>query len=200
MLFKKIQKAKKLKALADRGFGSEKDSARRFYEEYLKKHNLTENDVEPNRYNRKIRLKDKDYEVFLNHVILSVNPFITIDKKKGCYEVNLDDADYLEVMERTDFFHKAFKSEKELFFVAFMEKFKSYFLPDEESVEKHKDSMNKPTNHTIFNNIQKNETPEVSSAEVSQSENKFDKRKIMKVHYFKQLISDLKYTKTNRRL
>ena len=39
-ILKKIQKAKKLKALADRGDGGERESAKTFYEDYLKKNNF----------------------------------------------------------------------------------------------------------------------------------------------------------------
>ena len=39
---KKIDKAKKLKALADRGDGGEMDSARDFYYKYLNEHGISE--------------------------------------------------------------------------------------------------------------------------------------------------------------
>lgn len=45
-----IDKAKKLKELADRGVGGEKDNAKRMYEAYKKKHNLTDEDVKGHKY------------------------------------------------------------------------------------------------------------------------------------------------------
>lgn len=45
-----IDKAKKLKELADRGVGGEKDNAKRMYEAYKKKHNLTDEDVKGHEY------------------------------------------------------------------------------------------------------------------------------------------------------
>lgn len=45
-----IDKAKKLKELADRGVGGEKENAKRMYEAYKKKHNLTDEDVKGHEY------------------------------------------------------------------------------------------------------------------------------------------------------
>lgn len=45
-----IDKAKKLKELADRGVGGEKENAKRMYDAYKKKHNLTDEDVKGHKY------------------------------------------------------------------------------------------------------------------------------------------------------
>jgi len=45
-----IDKAKKLKELADRGIDGEKETAQRMYDAYKKKHNLTDEDVKGHKY------------------------------------------------------------------------------------------------------------------------------------------------------
>lgn len=45
-----IDKAKKLKELADRGVDGEKETAKRMYDAYKKKHNLTDDDVKGHKY------------------------------------------------------------------------------------------------------------------------------------------------------
>lgn len=45
-----IDKAKKLKELADRGVDGEKETAQRMYDAYKKKHNLTDEDVKGHKY------------------------------------------------------------------------------------------------------------------------------------------------------
>jgi len=45
-----IDKAKKLKELADRGVGGEKENAKRMYDAYKKKHNITDEEVEGHNY------------------------------------------------------------------------------------------------------------------------------------------------------
>ena len=205
-ILKKIEKAKKLKALADRGDGAEKESARSFYEDYLKKHNLTENDIEPQHHNRRINIKNKDYEVLLSHVILSVNPFININKKKGYYEVLLDDADYIEVIERVNFYYKAFIREKEFFFIAFMDKFRISFMPDEEAVNKHSATAMKMAEDAerLFkkSNPEKNKSKIIEDIknEPAPPNSNMDSRTLQKIDYYKKLIDNLRYTKANRRL
>lgn len=46
-----LDKAKKLKALADRGVGGEKENAYRMLNAYMAKHNITENELKHHRHN-----------------------------------------------------------------------------------------------------------------------------------------------------
>ena len=68
-----IEKAKKLKALADRGIEGEKSSAENFYKEFMEKHGLSESEFDDKKFHRNIKLLNMDYEVLLSHVILAVN-------------------------------------------------------------------------------------------------------------------------------
>lgn len=208
---KLLSKARKLKALADRGIEEEKESAKRFYKDFIDKHGIPEGDINPEHYNRVFRVKNREHEMLLSHIILSVNPYININKSRGEYKVVLDDADYVEVIERVDFFYKAFNKEKELFFLAFMERFGSNFIPDEQSVSKHSQTSTKMSEagqemNNKRSDIQKTKSdpsdrisdtvlnakaPEVKPL-IGRNAQKFD--------VYKKCFDNLIYIKSNRRL
>lgn len=64
-----IDKAKKLKELADRGVGGEKENAKRMYEAYKKKHKLTDDDVKGHEYSEDFR---KEFANMTDEQILEV--------------------------------------------------------------------------------------------------------------------------------
>ena len=218
---KLIEKAKRLKALADRGEGGEKVNAEMFYREFIAKYNIAEGDINPQHYNRVFRLKSRDYEVFLSHVILAVNPFAIIDdEKKGQYGVVLDDEDFLEVNERTNFFYEAFEREKQVFFIAFMEKFKDNFAPDDFAVKKHSEVAKKmaeeaerlykkqSADFSIKKEKQKSESDpssrpsqkELNDSIVEHRPPPMTQRTMSKIELYKKVIDMIKYIKANRRL
>lgn len=156
------KKAKKLKALADRGIKGEKETAQAFLEEFMKKHKLTDEDVDDNAFIRLFKRKGLDYDTIVTHSIMSVNPFckLDFDEEKKNYKVTLDDVDYNEVEYKTNFFYDLFYKEldrlfdtfkedtmffqkksddfeKELFFTAFITKHREYFQPDRDAFVKH---------------------------------------------------------------
>jgi len=210
---KLLDKARKLKALADRGEKHERDSAMDFYEEFIKKHNIEEEDIEPKHFRRSIKLKNKDHEILLSHIILSVNPFVVIDRKRGIYEVVLDDEDFVEVTERIDFFYGAFLKEKELFFLSFMSKFKDSFMPDEYAVSKHSEIDKKMSEDAEA--LLKKKNPQEKQKTESDLEDrlsddilsskkkeikKITPREVQKMEIYKKCIDTLRYTKANRRI
>lgn len=219
---KLIEKAKRLKALADRGEGGEKTNAEMFYREFIAKYNIDEGDINPKHYNRVFKLKSRDYEVLLSHVILAVNPFATIDdEKKGQYGVVLDDEDYLEVTERTNFFYEAFEREKQVFFIAFMEKFTNNFIADEYAVKKHSEVAKKMAEEA--ERLYKKQSADFSVAKKESQKSEFDpssrpskeeldasiveyrpppmtQRTLSKIELYKKAIDMIKYIKANRRL
>ncbi len=75
-------KARKLKALADRGNEGEKKNAERMYREFIEKHKLDESEIDPSINNRRFRVKNYDDLMILNNVILSVNPFTKINNNE----------------------------------------------------------------------------------------------------------------------
>lgn len=149
------KKAKKLKALADRGIAGEKDSAKNFLEDFMKKHGLTADDVDDNAFIRFFKQRGLDYNTIVTNSIVSMNPFCKIMEEESSYKVSLDDYDFLEVEYKTNFFYdlllkefdelfdkfkirsKNQDSEKELFFTAFMFKHTECFQPDREALMKH---------------------------------------------------------------
>jgi len=187
-----IEKAKKLKALADRGIEGEKSSAENFYKEFMEKHSLSESEFDDKKFHRNIKILNMDYEILLSHVILAVNPFVKMDKKKYVYKVVLDDEDYKEVITRTRFFYKAFVKEKQLLMAAFMERFKDGFIPDEKSVKKHHRPSEKMQGYAEklinkSNPDKSNPSPEVNTTR----ENLL--KKYEKIHKLKQLMEELFY-------
>lgn len=208
---KLLSKARKLKALADRGIEEEKESAKRFYKDFIDKHGISEGDINPEHYNRVFRIKSREYEVLLSHIILSVNPYININKKRSEYKVVLDDADYVEVIERVDFFYRAFNKEKELFFSAFMDRFGSNFLPDEESVAKHSQTATKMSEAGQQMNDKRSDIPKtksdpsdrISDAVLSAKAPEVKPligRNAQKFNAYKKCFDSIIYIKSNRRL
>lgn len=187
-----IEKAKKLKALADRGEEGEKSSAENFYKEFMEKHGLSESEFDDKKFHRNIKLLNMDYEVLLSHVILAVNPFIKIEKKKYVYKVVLDDEDYKEVITRTRFFYKAFVKEKQLLMAAFMERFKDGFIPDEKAVKKHHRPSEKMQGYAE-KLINKSNSDKQAPAPESNTTNENLLKKYGKIHKLKELMDELFY-------
>lgn len=153
---KKIDKAKKLKALADRGDGGEMDSARDFYYKYLKEHGIAESEIDDEVFKRRFRLLNNEYEILLSHIIMSVNPFCIIDRTKAHeYIVTLDDEDFIEVEYKFMVFNNLFnedekrilkkyakleqekyQKEKLVLLTSFLEFHKRHLSPDLHSVAK----------------------------------------------------------------
>lgn len=187
-----IEKAKKLKALADRGIEGEKSSAENFYKEFMEKHGLSESEFDDKKFHRNIKLLNMDYEVLLSHVILAVNPFIKIEKKKYVYKVVLDDEDYKEVITRTRFFYKAFVKEKQLLMAAFMERFKDGFIPNEKSVKKHHRPSEKMQGYSekLINKSNSNKS-NITHETNTTNENLL--KKYEKVHKLRELMDELFY-------
>lgn len=133
-------KARKLKALADRGVEGEKQNAQRRYEEFIKKHKLDESEIDPQLNNRRFRVKNYDDLMILNNVILSVNPFTKINNNELFLDVDLDDEDFREVKEKFRYFMKLFRVEKELLTMAFFSKHQKFFEPDDNAKNKWRES------------------------------------------------------------
>jgi len=208
---KLLDKAKKLKALADRGVEGEGDSAKAFYKKFIEEHGIDEGEVNPQHYNRVFKLKSNDYEVLLSHIITSVNPFVSIKREKGRYNVILDDEDYIEVVERTNFFYEAFNREKKILFMAFMDVFKTNFLPDEQSVSKHQEVSKKMSEAGEALNKKNNKEQKDESAPEDRISNQvLDSKKsdvvtlvgrnAKKYEVYKKCIDNVVYMKANRRI
>lgn len=128
--------ARKLKALAERGEGGEKTSAETKYKEYLKQHNLTDSDINPEMNKRIIEVLDGDHKDVLLNVILSVNPYTKHSDNTNNIECYLDTEDYNEVLKKYEYFSKLLRIEKELLISSFIKKHQHAFEPDEKAKKK----------------------------------------------------------------
>lgn len=153
---KLIDKAKKLKALADRGDSGEADNAAAFYYDFLKKNNITEQEIDTERFTRSFRIIASEYEALLSHIIMSINPFSIIERTKDAkFICVLDEEDFIEVEYKFMVFHRVFKAnekkllndytrldevdyekEKLLFFTAFFYFYQKHFVPDAYAIKK----------------------------------------------------------------
>jgi hypothetical protein len=72
-----IDKAKKLKELADRGVDGEKETAQRMYDSYKQKHNLTDEDVDGHDYTEEFireisNMSDDELANFLANSLINI--------------------------------------------------------------------------------------------------------------------------------
>ena len=135
-LEKLLSMARKLKALAERGVDGEKELAEEKYNEYIKKHNLHDSDINPEMNRRVFTVTDSDYQDVLLNVILSVNPFTKHSSTKNAIQCYLDHEDFTEVTQKFEYFSKMLRIEKELLMTAFLSKHKEFFEPDTHSKKK----------------------------------------------------------------
>lgn len=135
-LEKVMSMARKLKALAERGVDGEKTSAEEKYKEYLKEHNLTDSDINPDMNKRIIEALDSDYKDVLLNVILSVNPYTKHSDNTTSIECYLDNEDYTEVLKKYEYFSKLLRVEKELLITSFLKKHSQAFEPDAKANKK----------------------------------------------------------------
>lgn len=134
---KVLSMARKLKAMAERGEGGEKRNAILKYAAHLKKHGLEDYQIDPSNHVRKFQISDPDSQIILFNIILSVNPYSTYYvAKNNIVVVELDDEDFKEVSEKSDYFIRLFKVEKELLYMAFAKKHNYYFKPDARASKK----------------------------------------------------------------
>ena len=170
---KLIDKAKKLKALADRGVGGESDSAKHFYETFLSNNNISEFEIDSENFKRTFNLADSEYEILLSNIIMSVNPFCKINRTEDHkFVVILDEEDFIEVESKFRTFHNLFKKdedrmlyfysklknedyekEKFIFLSGFISFHQKYFMPDMYSVYKQRGSDNNKVNPDMADKV-----------------------------------------------
>jgi len=168
-----IDKARKLKALADRGKGGEMDTAKRFYDEFLHKNNISENEIDSEYFKRTFNLADSEHEILLSHIIMSVNPFCLINRTENHkFIAPLDDEDFIEVEYKFMIFHDVFKKdekrmlsiysrldkkdyekEKFIFLSGFLNFHQKHFAPDPYSVLKMRGSDGRAVNPDMADKV-----------------------------------------------
>jgi hypothetical protein len=134
-------KARKLKELKDRGVGGEKTSAENKLREFLIKHNMSEEEIDGTFKQRIFKIRETDDSLIITNVILSVNPYAKIFNDKKAIIADLDDEDFIEVIQKVRYFAKLWRIEKELLTMAFFAKHGDSFKPDEYACSKYREQQ-----------------------------------------------------------
>lgn len=144
-----IELAKKLKALADRGVGGEKENAIEKLERVMQKHGITIDDI-----NGRLK-KDFDFHLrkeitfdFVNQVVASVlgsrkeyGHSLSVYKyiqKRGfkSYQIERVEPDlFSEIIIKIDLFWDDYKEQQEIFYEAYIQKNRLYRKPSEKEDE-----------------------------------------------------------------
>jgi len=128
---KQIELAKKLKALADKGVGGEKENAEKMLSDLMKKHNLTIEEIEgevEGEYFFKIEQADvmlwRQIVANVNYKIPKYGEFPKSDIKKyhlkGNYLIKCTAAEFVEIESKFNFYKNLYKQELEVFYSAFI--------------------------------------------------------------------------------
>lgn len=118
-----IKLAKKLKALADQGYGGEKTNAQEMLASLMKKHNLQIKDIEePVRKDRSFKCKRIQKVMFAQIVshIMGVGQKVFQNKTHTLVSTKCSYAEYLEIEATFDFFWNSYQEELKIFYQAFV--------------------------------------------------------------------------------
>lgn len=121
---------KKLKVLAERGVGGEKENAQLMLDRMLKKCGMTYEDLEAEVVDvHTIQFKDDLHEKFTHQIIASVLGKVTTWgykrlKKTIIFESSL--AEFIEIKAKRDFFFRDYIRQQQLFYKAYIQKNELY--------------------------------------------------------------------------
>lgn len=127
---KKIALLKKLKALADRGVGGEKENAQSMLDKMLKENNLTLEDLEGETVDiHLIKYTDEFQKKFLHQIISSVMGKISTwthphYKKQVIFESTV--AEYIEIKAKYRFYFRDLIEQRQLFYKAYIQRNELY--------------------------------------------------------------------------
>jgi len=126
-----LEKLKKVKALADRGSGGERESAAALLERMMKKHGITDNDLEENvvqlywiryktDYERKLLFQLAYMHTGPGHAAGCVGKWT--NRKRKEVGITCTAAQYIEIHADFDFYREALAEEMDVFYTAFINK------------------------------------------------------------------------------
>ena len=142
----KIDIAKKIKALADQGFYGEKQAAASILENYVKKHNISMDDLDDEKIERIFFNMGTDDKVELLHQIMKnistdlclYGPLPKKDIKKYDFEGNFftecTHIQSIEIQAKYNYYLNLYKKESEIFYRAFIHKNNLYSGKSEKSL------------------------------------------------------------------
>ncbi len=128
---KAIELAKKLKALADKGVGGEKQNAEQMLQKFLKKHNLTIEEIEGEKVNRYFFKIEKENQKLLHQIVKITNRNLSLwgefPKNKmrqlrlsGNYMTECTASEFVEIKSKFDFYSNLYQDELDIFYTAFL--------------------------------------------------------------------------------
>jgi len=129
---KKIELAKKLKQLAEKGIGGEKINAEEMLKKFMKKNHITDYDIENDENNDFFfTINDKNYyKIWYQIVKITNNKIKTYGKfpdnvikehaLDGNYMINCTHFEYIEISTKYNFYMQLFKDELNVFLSAFL--------------------------------------------------------------------------------
>ena len=127
---KVIELAMKLKALAERGEGGEKDKARALMERLLAKHGMTIDDLEVQELKWHSFHLEEHQALFFHHIVYSVvGMSATVNKhmeKAGEYLVFCDNMEAIEIEGKFGFYWSWYQKDLDAFVAAFIRKNELY--------------------------------------------------------------------------
>jgi len=137
---KVIELAKKLKALADRGIGGEKENAIMFLERLMQQHGITYAEIEGEAVSEHVVYYiKKDFDI-TRQIIASVIGKLSRENYakykyvqsngKRAFCINCTDAEYLLIDAKLNFYLKVYAAELELFYSAFIQRNELYMKAD----------------------------------------------------------------------
>lgn len=129
---KHIELAKKLKALADRGIGGEKQNAETMLNQLMKKHNITIEEIEGEKIEMHFFKIDSKHHSLWFQIVKRTNDTIRcygeFPKSKikqfnlgGNYAIDSTTSEYIEIEAKYDFYRRLYESELDIFFSAFLD-------------------------------------------------------------------------------
>ena len=120
----KIKLAKKLKALADRGVGGEKDNAWQMLKDLMAKHGLTMEDIEgPKREQRLFTFETDQARIFgqvITHIMGRECQVFGHKRKKNALFTECTNAEFLALQATFEFYWRVYKEELHVFTTAFI--------------------------------------------------------------------------------
>lgn len=133
---KVIELAKKLKALADRGIGGEKENAIMFLERLMQQHGITYSDIEGDAVKEHKIYYDKKHFDITRQIIASVigklsranySEFKYVQSNgKRAFGIVCTDAEYMLMEAKLNFYIKVYEDEMALFYSAFIQRNELY--------------------------------------------------------------------------
>lgn len=116
-----LELAKKLKALADKGFGGEKTNAIEMLDTLCKKHNINIEDLEDEKKKECFFNIDLAHAKFFNQIVHHVNRAIPVyGEFPGNFAIDCTVYEYIEIEAKYHFYLKLYKEELDVFYTAFL--------------------------------------------------------------------------------